>query len=171
MQEIIQQIYPHLMPEEVTELVDSTKNVMMLAVTLNPNYIGRCDWSDKEEFERMRRMGSFKGSSLFLVGIAHTLTNTRLTESENPKAYSAFKYMNVGPSIAVTPKSVIDEHGAYYDTRRKPTIPDFGVWIEGKQDSKNGTFLVYGSEGIMRGLAYLGNHKHSIVWCCFCLLY
>jgi hypothetical protein len=36
MQEIIQQIYPHLMPEEVTELVDSTKNVMMLAVTLNP---------------------------------------------------------------------------------------------------------------------------------------
>ncbi|CAB5496086.1 hypothetical protein [uncultured Gammaproteobacteria bacterium] len=150
MQEIIQQIYPHLMPEEVTELVDSTKNVMMLAVTLNPNYIGRCDWSDKEEFERMRRMGSFKGSSLFLVGIAHTLTNTRLTESENPKAYPAFKYMNVGPSIAVTPKSVIDEHGAYYDTRRKPTIPDFGVWIEGKQDSKNGTFLVYGSEGIMR---------------------
>jgi hypothetical protein len=41
MQEIIQQIYPHLMPEEVTELVDSTKNVMMLAVTLNPNYTDR----------------------------------------------------------------------------------------------------------------------------------
>jgi hypothetical protein len=30
-------------------------------------------------------------------------------------------------SIAVTPKSVIDEHVADFDSRRKPTTPDFGV--------------------------------------------
>jgi hypothetical protein len=28
--------------------------------------------------------------------------------------------------------------------------PDFGVWIEGKQGSKGGTFLAHGPEGIMR---------------------
>ena len=27
---------------------------------------------------------------------------------------------------------------------------DFGVWVEGKHDSKEGIFLVYGPEGIMR---------------------
>jgi hypothetical protein len=41
----------------------------------------------------MRRRGSFKGSSLFLVGAAHTLTNIKQAEDENPKAYPAFKYM------------------------------------------------------------------------------
>jgi hypothetical protein len=98
----------------------------------------------------MRRMGSFKGSSLFLVGIAHTLTNTRLTESEKPKAYPAFKYMNVGPSIAVTPKSIIDENIEYFDTYRDSMTPNFGVWVEGKQGSKGGTFLAHGPEDIMR---------------------
>jgi hypothetical protein len=44
-------------------------------------------------------------------------------------------------SIAVTPKSVIDEHVADFDSRRKPTTPDFGVWVE---DPKEGTFLVHG---------------------------
>jgi DNA-binding IscR family transcriptional regulator len=28
--------------------------------------------------------------------------------------------------------------------------PDFGVWVEGKQGSKGGTFLAHGPEDIMR---------------------
>jgi hypothetical protein len=60
----------------------------------------------------------------------------------NPKAYPAFKYMCADSSIAVTPKSVIDEHVADFDSRRKPTTPDFGVWVE---DPKEGTFLVHES--------------------------
>jgi hypothetical protein len=31
---------------------------------------------------------------------------------------------------------------------RTSVTPDFGVWVE---DPKEGTFLVYGSESIMRG--------------------
>jgi hypothetical protein len=50
------------------------------------------------------------GSSLILVGAAHTLTNIKPTEDKNPKAYPAFKYMCADSSIAVTPKSVIDKH-------------------------------------------------------------
>jgi kynurenine formamidase len=34
MQEAVQQDYPHLTPEEVTELADSKTNVLMLAVTV-----------------------------------------------------------------------------------------------------------------------------------------
>jgi hypothetical protein len=45
-------------------------------------------------------------------------------------------------SIAVTPKSVIDEYVADLDSRRKPTTPDFGVWVK---DPQEGTFLVHGS--------------------------
>jgi hypothetical protein len=47
--------------------------------------------------------------SIILVGAGHTLTNIRQNEDENPKAYPAFKYMGENPSIAATPKSVIDE--------------------------------------------------------------
>jgi hypothetical protein len=30
--------------------------------------------------------------------------------------------------------------------------PDFGVWVEGMQDSEKGTFLAHGSEGIMKDI-------------------
>ncbi|CAC9469473.1 hypothetical protein [uncultured Gammaproteobacteria bacterium] len=33
------------------------------------------------------------------------------------------------------------------DSRRKPTTPDFGVWVK---DPQEGTFLVHGSESTMR---------------------
>jgi hypothetical protein len=36
-------------------------------------------------------------------------------------------------SIAVVPKNVIDEHGAFLNNRRTPTTPDFGVWVEGNR--------------------------------------
>jgi hypothetical protein len=48
--------------------VDSKINLLMLATTLKADYIGRDYWRDKAEYERMRRRGSFKGSSLFFVG-------------------------------------------------------------------------------------------------------
>jgi hypothetical protein len=38
-------------------------------------------------------------------------------------------------------KLVKDEHGAFLNKRRTPTTPDFGVWVKGKQGSKEGTFL------------------------------
>ncbi len=60
--------------------------------------------------------------------------------------------MSTDSSIAVTPKSVIDKNGAYFDTRRKSMAPDFGVWIKGMQDSEKGTFLVHESEDIMRDI-------------------
>jgi hypothetical protein len=50
--------------------------------------------------------------------------------------------MSADSSIAITPKSVIDKNGAYFDTRRKSMTPDFGVWVEGMQDSEKGTFIV-----------------------------
>jgi hypothetical protein len=37
-------------------------------------------------------VGSFKGSSLFLVGAAHTLENIKWNKNKKPKAFSAFKY-------------------------------------------------------------------------------
>jgi hypothetical protein len=49
----------------------------------------------------------------------------------------------ISTSIAITPKSVIDKNGAYFDTRRKSMTPDFGVWVEGMQDSEKGTFLAH----------------------------
>jgi hypothetical protein len=33
-----------------------------------------------------------------------------------------------------------------------PTTPDFGVWIEGEEDSEKGTFLVHGAKSIMRNI-------------------
>jgi hypothetical protein len=74
-QKAMQDEFSDLTLEEITELVDSRMNVMMLAATLNSNFIGRDYWRDKEEYERMRKMGSFKGSSLIVLGAAHTLTN------------------------------------------------------------------------------------------------
>jgi hypothetical protein len=47
-------------------------------------------------------------------------------------------YLSENPSIAVTPKSIIDESSNYFDTYRSktPMLPDFGVWVETKQDSE-----------------------------------
>ena len=73
MQKRMQRKFPHLTPEEHTKLANSKTNVLMLATILNTDYIGRCDWSDKEEYERMqKKKGSFKGSSLIVLGTAHT---------------------------------------------------------------------------------------------------
>jgi hypothetical protein len=62
--------------------------------------------------------------------------------------------LSANPSIAVTPKSIIDESSNYFDTYRSktPMLPDFGVWVETKQDSEVGTFLVHGPESLMRGI-------------------
>jgi hypothetical protein len=38
--------------------------------------------------------------------------------------------MGENPSIAVTPKSVIDKYGTFLDTRRTSLTPYFGVWVE-----------------------------------------
>jgi hypothetical protein len=43
------------------------------------------------------------------AGASHTLTDIRERENENKKAFPAFKYLSENPSIAVTPKSIIDE--------------------------------------------------------------
>jgi hypothetical protein len=79
-QEDIQKSYPHLTPKEVQELTESTINVNILMSPLNSDFIARDYWRDKAEYERMRRRGSFKGSSLFFVGAAHTLTNIKIKE-------------------------------------------------------------------------------------------
>jgi hypothetical protein len=43
----------------------------------------------------------------------------------------------VDSSIAVIPKSVIDGCGTILDDYRASSIaPDFGVWVEGKQNEK-----------------------------------
>jgi hypothetical protein len=34
------------------------------------------------------------------------------------------------------------------NNRRTPTTPDFGVWVKGKQGSKEGTFLAHGQVAI-----------------------
>jgi hypothetical protein len=66
-----------LKSRKITKLMDSRVDVMMLAVTLNSDYIGRDYWRDTEEYKRMLKAGSFKGSSLVLVGASHTLTDIR----------------------------------------------------------------------------------------------
>jgi hypothetical protein len=152
-QEEIQKPYPHfphLTPKEAQELTESAINIDILATTLNSNFIGRNYWRDKAEYERMRSRGNFKGSSLVLVGALHTITNIRPDEDENPKAYPAFKYMGENPSIATTPKSVIDRCVDDFDILRTSATPDFGVWVEGKHDSKGDIFLAHGPEDIMR---------------------
>jgi hypothetical protein len=72
-----------------------------------------------------------------LVGAAHVITDIKFMKGQNPKAFPAFKYMGENPSIAVTPKSVIDKYGSFLDTRRTSLTPYFGVWVE---DLKEGTF-------------------------------
>jgi hypothetical protein len=84
------------------------------AVTLNSDYIGRYDWRDTGEYNRMLKAGSFKGSSLVLVGASHTLTDIRVERNENKKAFPAFKYLSANSSIAVTPKSIIDESSDFF---------------------------------------------------------
>jgi hypothetical protein len=42
----------------------------------------------------------------------------------------AFKYMGENPSIATTPKSVIDRRVDDFDILRTSATPDFGVWVE-----------------------------------------
>jgi hypothetical protein len=56
------------------------------------------------------------------------------------EAYPAFKYMCTDSSIAVAPKNVIDEHGAFLNNRRTPTTPDFGVWVKGNNQKKRTSF-------------------------------
>jgi hypothetical protein len=60
MQKGMQRKFLHLTPEEHTKLANSKTNVLMLATILNTDYIGRCDWSDKEECERMQKKGKFQ---------------------------------------------------------------------------------------------------------------
>jgi hypothetical protein len=67
-QEEMQKSYSHLTPKEAQELTNSTINVKILMTPLNSYFIARDYWRDKEEYERMRSMGSFKGSSIILVG-------------------------------------------------------------------------------------------------------
>jgi hypothetical protein len=38
---------------KIKALIDSRKDVMMIAATLNSNFIGRDYWRDKAEYERM----------------------------------------------------------------------------------------------------------------------
>jgi hypothetical protein len=64
---------------------------MELAATMNAERIGRDHWCDKKEYQRLQ----LEGSSLFLVGAGHTLTNVKRNENQNPKAYPAFKHMEL----------------------------------------------------------------------------
>jgi hypothetical protein len=80
--------------------------------------------------------------------------------NENKKAFPAFKYLSANSSIAVTPKSIIDESSGLFDTYRNetPMLPDIGVWVEVKQDSEVGTFLVHGP-----GNAFLFSFPPSLI--------
>jgi hypothetical protein len=49
MKDKLQQKYPKLTSEEVTELADSKINLLMLATTLKADYIGRDYWRDKAD--------------------------------------------------------------------------------------------------------------------------
>jgi hypothetical protein len=55
--------------------------------------------------------------------LAAPITDIKFMKGQNPKAFPAFKYMGENPSIAVTPKSVIDKYGAFLDTRRTSLTP------------------------------------------------
>jgi hypothetical protein len=46
-----------LTSRKITKLMDSRVDVMMLAVTLNSDYIGRYDWRDTGEYNRMLKAG------------------------------------------------------------------------------------------------------------------
>jgi hypothetical protein len=47
----MQKAYPDLSPEKIKALIDSRKDVMMMAATLNSNFIGRDYWRDKAEYD------------------------------------------------------------------------------------------------------------------------
>jgi hypothetical protein len=51
-------------------------------------------------------------------------------------------------------KSVIDRFVDDFDILRTSATPDFGVWVEGKYNSKKGMFLAHGPEGIMREILF-----------------
>jgi hypothetical protein len=42
-----------LTSRKITKLMDSRVDVMMLAITLNSDYIGRYNWRDTGEYNRM----------------------------------------------------------------------------------------------------------------------
>ncbi|CAC9658259.1 hypothetical protein BTURTLESOX_1436 [bacterium endosymbiont of Bathymodiolus sp. 5 South] len=139
--------YTDLTPKEAQELGNAKMHVMELAATMNAERIGRDHWCDKKEYQRLQ----LEGSSLFLVGAGHTLTNVKRNENQNPKAYPAFKHMDADSSIAVTLKSVIDKYASIrIDNRRADMTSDFGVWVEGVDGLEESIFLVYGSKNIMK---------------------
>jgi hypothetical protein len=105
---------------------------MMLSATHNSYYIGRHNWRDTKEYERMQRTGSFKGSSLGVL---------RLFKKAPCSSMTFFGATAILESVHIYLKA-----GYASNNRRTPTTPDFGVWVEGKQGSKEGTFLVHGSE-------------------------
>ncbi|VVM25245.1 hypothetical protein BSPWISOXPB_1857 [uncultured Gammaproteobacteria bacterium] len=84
-QEAIQDLHPHLAPEKIQALTSAIVDVQILATLLNTDYIGRYEWRDRREYERMRREGSFEGSSLVLVGAAHVITDIKFMKGQNPK--------------------------------------------------------------------------------------
>ncbi len=146
-QEKMNDLYPHLTPEKAQELGNAKRHVMELAATMNAEIIGRDNWCNKEEYQRLQ----LEGSSLFLVGAAHLLTDVMRNENQNPKAYPAFKHMDADSSIAVTLKSVIDKYASIrIDDRRVDMTSDFGVWVEGVDGLEESIFLVYGSKNIMK---------------------
>jgi hypothetical protein len=57
---------------------------------------------------------------------------------------------------------VIDRFVDDFDILRTSATPDFGVWVEGKYNSKKGMFLAHGPEGIMREI--FGGLIFVIVW-------
>jgi hypothetical protein len=56
-QEAIQALHPHLAPEKIQALTSAIVDVQILATLLNTDYIGRYEWRDRREYERMRREG------------------------------------------------------------------------------------------------------------------
>jgi hypothetical protein len=56
---------------------------------------------------------------------------------------------------------VIDEHGDFLNNRRTHTTPDFGVWVEGKQGSKEGTLLAH--LALAQGNVSFYHHLASVI--------
>jgi hypothetical protein len=76
-------------------LTHTPKSGVVGVLRLFSYYIGRHNWRDTKEYERMQRTESFKGRSLFLVGAAHTLSNVKNTGFDMQEAYPAFKYNTI----------------------------------------------------------------------------
>jgi hypothetical protein len=58
--------------------------------------------------------------TIFHKSAAHTLSNVKYIGFDMQEAYPAFKYMCTNSSIAVAPKNVIDEHGAFLNKASLP---------------------------------------------------